>query len=580
MPVVRPVDLFGPQIGPELFGANILATVDKLGPDGTYDDVVDDIGITHVRYPGGSLTERFFDIANPTQRVAHSVEMDESLPFLPYDEFMLWAEANAHDVTIVLPTLTQLGDVTDANGDRFPDIDESILRGFIRDTLNGDYGAPEIRAFEIGNEYYGSGAMTSVEYGRLSSEMAVIIRDEIDKHPFADLFAETDVLIQMGDNFGTAALDDAYRGLGTPEEQLALVEQDYGMEFPPDTFLFSNGTISWARVNSALIAREFDTPEEQDAVDGIVAHVYGRGLDEPNRWYSDFRIINNTMADTFPAATKYVTEWNSRSLKYSGEENETYGLENAQEMLHMMLGMVEYQVEAAHVWPVQQNTATDLSGDKGETDLTVAGEMFRMMAQTLPGTYSIELDDPLSASSGGNAQGLDHWLFAGADHASLFVFGEEEQTNQMSLDLSRVFLDTGGITVSRLGVQPGDNPVSRNAEPDLQDLDPGQVMTGTTADIDLGPREILQIIFGTPTYTETVEALISEEPPVAEDLPVPEAIPVSAPVLILASESPQPEPPESPEAQRQNQPEEDSAGFDVGSMLGGLLLLPLLMAMG
>ncbi len=577
MPVVRPVDLFGDQIGPELFGANILATVDKLGPDGTYDEAVDDLGITHVRYPGGSLTERYFDISNPTQTDAPDVTTGESLPFLPYDEFMMWAEANAHDVTIVLPTLTQLGDTTDANGDRFPEIDEQTLRGFIRDTLNGVYGAPEIRAFEIGNEYYGSGAMTSVEYGRLAAEMAVITRDEIDQHPFADLFAETDVLIQMGDNFGTAALDDEYRGLGTPLEQLAMVEQDYGMEFPPDTFLFSNGSISWARVNSALVAREFDTVQEQEAVDGIVAHVYGRGLDEPNRWYSDYRIINNTMTDTFPEATKYVTEWNTRSLKYSGEENEIYGLENAQEKLHMMLGMVEYQVEAAHIWPVQQNTATELAGDEGETDLTVAGEMFRMMSQSLPGTHSIVLDDSSPAQGDSDPQGPDHWLFAGQDHATLFVFADDAETGTTSLDLSQVFLDPGTVSITRLGVQPGDNPASRNAEPDVENLDPDQVMSGATAEINLGPREILHLTFDNPTYSETVENLLSDELPKEDTTPEPVLDP---PLPMLPVLDALPPAPSSPQPEASPLPEEENGGFDVGSLLGGLLFLPMLMAMG
>jgi len=57
--------LLGQEIGPSYFGANILATRDRLGPDGTYDDMANQLGINAVRYPGGSLTERY--LTSPTQ---------------------------------------------------------------------------------------------------------------------------------------------------------------------------------------------------------------------------------------------------------------------------------------------------------------------------------------------------------------------------------------------------------------------------------------------------------------------------------------------------------------------------------
>ena len=57
----------------------------------------------------------------------------------------------------MLPTQKCLSLQVDANGDRYAQIDEETLRGFVKDTLDGIYGAPAIRAFEIGNEYWGSG---------------------------------------------------------------------------------------------------------------------------------------------------------------------------------------------------------------------------------------------------------------------------------------------------------------------------------------------------------------------------------------------------------------------------------------
>ena len=52
-------------IGSGLFGGNFLSTADRLGAEGTFDEVDAHIGLTHLRYPGGSLTEQYFDITNP-----------------------------------------------------------------------------------------------------------------------------------------------------------------------------------------------------------------------------------------------------------------------------------------------------------------------------------------------------------------------------------------------------------------------------------------------------------------------------------------------------------------------------------
>lgn len=568
MPTIRPVEAFGSELTPGLFGANFLATTDLIGPDGTFDDVAQDLGVTHVRYPGGSLAEEFFDISDPTRRIVQSVRDGEEKPFLPFDEFMAWAEDNALDVTIVIPTLTQMGEPEDAdsNGDRFPDVDEAILRGFIRDTLNGKYGAPDIRAFEIGNEYSGSGGMSSVEYGRLASEMSVIIRDEIDRHPFAGIMGDPDVIVQMGDNFGSASLDQDYDDLSTPEAQLDALEQDYGMAFPDDTFIFANGVVSWARVNSALIANEFDTAEEIDAVDGIVAHIYGRGLDEPNRWTSDYRIIRDVMADEFPGSTKYVTEWNTRSVPFTREEDEFYGLENAQEMMQMMIGMAEYDVEAAHVWPVQQNTANDLSGPEGFTDLTVAGEMFRMMSENLPGTRVVELQatDPASGQSATTDNSF--WLFSGQDHVSLFILAGAGQSGEVPVDMSGIFSDLGRVSVERLGVREGDNPVARSARPDLEQLDAAQVINGRMATVDLDPLEIVHMRFDDPVMTDSVTEMLS--PP--EDA-APDIVTLAEPIQRIV------EPEDDPSISSGGS---NSEGFDIGSALSGLLLLPMLFALG
>ena len=65
------------------FGGNALALRDRVGDEGTYDDVARTLGVEHIRYPGGSLTEYYFDIRNPDNDIVVNSETGEATSFLP-----------------------------------------------------------------------------------------------------------------------------------------------------------------------------------------------------------------------------------------------------------------------------------------------------------------------------------------------------------------------------------------------------------------------------------------------------------------------------------------------------------------
>lgn len=572
------------------FGANILATVDQLGAEGTYDDVIADLGVTHVRYPGGALTERLFDLSDPTNPAPISLVTGEAEDFLPYDEFMAWAEDNNIAVTVVLPTLRRMTEETDANGNRYPEFDEDELRGFIRDTLDGQYGSPEIKAFEIGNEYYGSGEMSSVEYGRLASEMAAILDDEINAHPDAAMFQDTDIIVQMGYNYKHADLRSEYADYETSQEALAALSEDYGMEFPEDLFTFNSGDVSWSRVANALLVREFDQPEEIQAVDGVVAHVYGRGFDAQNSWYYDYSVADDVFVDHFDDITKYVTEWNSHSHPYEGEENETYGLVNAHEMINLSEAMTSFDVEAANVWAVQQNTATDLAGREGITELTAPGEMFKMMSESLPGLRKIDLDGSTRRETELVEENQTVHFFADEDRAVFFIAANGEEGADVDIDATGIFSGAQDVTVDILGVAEGDNPLSRFAEAEVRDLSDETDFSDGFIQAELGAYEIMRVeVFG-PNYTDPMQALIGDTG--EEDLTAFE-------VEDLQDDGQEPEVIEGPEPEFSlpfvtvDEPivyedevvddeapifvdKDDDGGFDFGG-LGGLLFLPLML---
>jgi len=275
----------GASAHPGLFGGNILAPRASMTGAGSYAEAVDALGVTTMRYPGGSLTEDYFNLANPdaTRVVDPDTGLEET--FIPLSEFMAYANESGRPVTIVLPTRDQLSSTQlDDNGDRLPAVDRDVLTTFVRDVVEGEYGDAEVVAFEIGNEYWGSGQMNAAEYGRLASDMAQILDRELNDlaatHPEA---AQIDILVQMGTNFGTSNLEDTYVGV-SEEEAIADINATYDISLPP-TVLFPNGGLDWTEINNEILIAQFDA-EGLEATDGVVSHLYSRApVVEHSRWF-------------------------------------------------------------------------------------------------------------------------------------------------------------------------------------------------------------------------------------------------------------------------------------------------------
>ncbi|CUH63582.1 Alpha-L-arabinofuranosidase [Thalassovita gelatinovora] len=507
----------GQQYNQEIFGANILASRDQLGEDGTYDNAAAALGVQHVRYPGGSLTEDYFDLSNPDNTSAIDPDTGREVELLPYTEFMTYAEENDIDVTIVLPTRHFLTEETDANGHRFANVDEASLRGFIQDTLNGEHGSPTIRAFEIGNEYWGSGEMDSLEYGRVSSQMAQILNEEIDNHSEGDTaYSEVDILVQNGQNYGSARLIGDYDHLDTAEEQLEAIMEDYNVELD-ESFVFNSGEISWARVANEIILSEFDTAEERDAVDGVIAHIYSRGDGSPNSREYDLNVIDSTWGEQIDGLDTYVTEWNLRANRTNWDPEEQYGLRQAHEILNMTEVFVEHDVEAAHIWAVQQNNLTNLAGNEGDDGrLTVPGEMFRMMNESLVDTR------PVSFEGSGNRE---HELaeedtsvhgFYAEDRMVLFIASNTEDTQQSVIDLSQIMSGAGEMHIDVLGVKDGYNPTSPESLAEVTTLDPDQVFDNGILTTQMDGYEIIRVEIDNPDYTADFMSALNGAPK-AED---------------------------------------------------------------
>src|SRR6056297_3303178 len=256
------------------FGGNFLATKDSLGEDGTFDEAVQVLGLETLRYPGGALTEQNLGVLTPETEQVIDRDTGEPIEFTPISDFTSYAEEQGLPVTFVMPTRVFVGEQTDENGDRFAQVDEDAVRNFVSQATDGSLGgAPDIQAFEIGNEYWGAGEMSAVEYGRVASEMATIIDDAISNLPDAERYENIDILVQMGLNYGSSSLSDIAGDTGA--EQLASINETYGLDLSEDKYVYASGDVAWAKVNNEIILDEFDD-SEREAITGVIAHVYSR----------------------------------------------------------------------------------------------------------------------------------------------------------------------------------------------------------------------------------------------------------------------------------------------------------------
>ena len=401
-----------------------------------------------------------------------------------------------------MPTRIFIGDEVDAHGNRLPDIDEDTLRGFLRDVFDGKYGSPSLQAIELGNEYWGGGGMNTFEYGRLAAKMAVIVKDELTTHPKAEMFDETDVLVQMGLNYGSANLSNSFEGTG--KEQLAALNETYGLNLSPDIYIYSSGEVAWAKVANAIIINEFNTAAKQNAIDAVVGHIYSKGADNPNSRYFVLSQINNTWGVDLPDLDLYISEWNLK--RNVSEDNESeFGLKQAHEMLNVIEAFAWGGVDAAHVWPLQMDSRTSLADNDG--DIRVPGEMFRIMENTLPGMRPLRLAGSQARETEIEHETADAHVFYAPDKLVTFLASTSDAPSQETVDFSNLVRDVGEVKITRLGVANGASPTFSAATPSLTDEDSDSLYHNGILIADLEPYEILMVKMLNPVFSAQVETL-------------------------------------------------------------------------
>lgn len=583
------ISFAGETAGAHLFGGNVLAPRGDMTGPGSYAEAVQDLNVTGLRYPGGSLTETLFDISNPDASTATHADTGETTDFIPISEFMSYAEETGQPVTIVLPTRFELGDEVDEQGNRMPEIDEEALRDFVHDVASGTYGDAEVRGFEIGNEYWGSGQMNAVEYGRLASEMATIIDDELrlvsEVHEIDT--SEMSVLAQMGHNYNHSRLSEEYEDWSSDDILADLAERYPDMEISDD-LTYGSGTINWTAVNNELIRMSFDTEQEIEALDGMIAHVYTRGTDFSR--YNDLDMIDRIWLseEEFEELEIHVTEWNLKSTD-GLDRHEDFGLYQAHDMLNTVEEFMAAGVDQAHVWPLIQNTSNPLCTGFEYSESSAPGKMFSMMSENLPGKTMLDFTPGGDRQTEIRGETLDLHAFASPDEMVLYLASTSDQAEVTDIDLSGLVEGFSAMEISVLGVCEGEQSGSSYSDSHVEACDPGEIYQDGTLEVDLAPGEIMQVVIRDLVPTESFGDMLATLIPDEDVLPegIGETLPMDEEILTPSEGGDDsilgiPTVPviEEDEEIQTDDSDGDDGGDEWGGIAFALALLPLIAAFG
>jgi hypothetical protein len=574
-----PYAALGAAAHPGLFGGNVLAPRAHMTGEASYAEAIEELGVTTLRYPGGSLTETMFDLRNPDATTAEDPDTGEIESFIPLSEVMAYAEDTGRAVTIVIPTRDQLSDTDlDDNGDRLPAIDREVLQQFVRDLVTGEYGDAKVAALEIGNEYWGSGEMNAAEYGRLAADMVQIIDRELQSlegaYPEA---VDIDLLVQVGTNFGYSDLEPDYEGL-SEQEIIADLNATYDLSLD-EGVIFPNGGIDWTEVNNEILLGRFDE-EALDPVDGVISHTYSRAPDVPHSRWFQLEQIEEIWQERDPSLEIHVTEWNQKSNTEVFEDDADYGLYQAQEMLEMVEEFMRMDVQAAQVWPLIQNTASTLATGREFDGPTAPGEMFSLMSHNLPDMRMLDF----TAETGNRDTEFEtpemdvHGFADGEDMLFFFTSNSRDAVVDSEVDISGLVAGFGSIEITTLGVANGAAPGDTESRAVVENPDPEDLYADGVIETILAPGEIMMVRLNDVQPTEDFAEVFAATATVPEEESLVAGVSETGttgaeddPGLVTESEE--------EEAAALDDAEEDDGGDDMG--LGwALALLPLLFFLG
>lgn len=447
--------LVGETIQDQHHGVNLLFHNDEVDADSDFRDVVDAVGAQTIRYPGGTITEEYFDLANPNAPIQTNV-IDEmhgavtvrSRDVLTLTEYLNFIAETDSTPVICLPTYRYFDLAT---GQIVPTA-EAEIKTFIRELLTDQYGQADNVSIEIGNEFYQSKFQwTDAQFAQLQGQIAEWIHQEAKDLGLRD---EIDIFAQAGRNYA----------------------------------------------DNAMMASHF-SGDNSDFLDGVVSHFYGTNssgntlgigggigdrLDDINA------VWGATLGPDFLLA---VTEWN---VGESGEETTLInGIMRSAPLLRIYAEMIEAGVDIATIWSAQSNSPASLSNREGQgSDLTPTGLFLSMLAESTEGKRMV---DPTGNFRLETASGADlgyTYSFEGDQSSVTYYVSGVDQRIDLTADLTRYYAEGATVYVRVLGAEAGETGTEFRSDAEIfhvPDLVPVGDASGWALDLTLEPYEMIEV---------------------------------------------------------------------------------------
>lgn len=385
-----------------MFGANFVSSYDfEFVRDEDLLEPLDNLGISVLRFPGGSLTESIFAdasfVTGNWDANAWVNDAGEPIRITPISDFMQTAGHIGADVRLVLPTRVAFEQsagqalATGEYGNRNVLAEHYLdsVRAYIDHALQ-EAGAAgvEIDSIEIGNEFWGSGQMTAGEYGWLAGQVAELLENEYDgigilvqSAASANEYSPAqDRLVYLeADGTGDFIVHNEQRHTSSDAEDLI------------EAVMPRSGTGASQTGSIALAISEALGPTGR--IDGVIGHVYFDGGFEEIDSQRDFALgrIPEIFSDAFggSAIDFFVTEWSPRNphwTSYDRNLGNANGLQYAHTTIEAFFELTSHGVAGANFWPTTfggQSSDHRVLIDEDEGDLTFGGIAFQWLTTSV-----------------------------------------------------------------------------------------------------------------------------------------------------------------------------------------------------
>ena len=399
-------------VGYEHFGTNYLFTKedDPANPDLDYNGIRADLNEgngTSIRYPGGTMTEKFLNPADITGHFSSGLINSAGGELVSTLSFLEQAANEGWSVTFVLPTKRYL--------DVDPQTVQDEIKAYVSKILTeaARLGVT-VDGFELGNEWYmytkGLNVLTATEYGEIAGNLALATK--------AGIAAANGILLSDSDPNTNPQPVAPYIAIQTTKEHVTFSHGTSGTgDRAGDIDENNDETIErvWKDHYKDLIAihNALDSVTDAegniaaDAIDAVVGHAYvqTKPHSEPGAtdsfndyatWDPDFKdqgVFEQMEYWEYLLGTdltKVVSEWNTHiyrdgpeGARDEPEQDEFWGIRQVDPILTLFGVMVAEGVDQANFWTVQSNIWNDMILPTGEGISQAGGASRRAASQDI-----------------------------------------------------------------------------------------------------------------------------------------------------------------------------------------------------